>query len=169
MTGPTNFTAGLTANTISATTYFNLPVTSDTFTTAATFTSSTGIITFARNFGGNYTATGLTGSTTAFTYSNNVFTIGRNGTTSLTSLINTVTGFTINGNLTVTGTSTVGNLTVTASTNLNGTITSVALSGTTDRLVEVNSGGTVSATRAIVDAYISTGSTPATLLNTYRS
>ena len=73
VSGPTNFTNGLTANTISATTYQNLPVTADTFVTA-------------------------------FTYSNNTFTIGRNqGLTPLTSLINTVTGLTINGNLTVTG------------------------------------------------------------------
>ena len=71
--GNTIISSGLTATTISATTYQNLPVTADTFTTG-------------------------------FTYSNNTFTISRNqGQPSLTATINTVTGFTVNGNITVTG------------------------------------------------------------------
>jgi fibronectin-binding autotransporter adhesin len=72
VTGNTSL-QGLTASTISATTYQNLPVTADTFTTA-------------------------------FTYSNNVFTISRNQEQpNLTATINTVTGLTVNGILTVTG------------------------------------------------------------------
>jgi hypothetical protein len=117
VTGATIFTNGLTANTISATTYQNLPFTADTFTTA-------------------------------FTYSNNVFTISRNqGQSSLTATINTMTGLTVNG-----------------STALNGSITSNVLTGTTDRMVQVNSGGTISATQEIISAYISSGSTAANLL-----
>jgi hypothetical protein len=165
VSGPTNFLSGLTANTISATTYQNLPVTADTFTTAATFSVSTGIITFNRNNNTpNYTVTGLTGFTSAFTYSNNVFTISRSGTSNLTALINTVTGFTINGNLTVTGTSTVNNLTITGTTALNGPINSGTLSGTTTRMLEVSSGGSVTATKEIITAYITSGGTAANLL-----
>jgi len=123
--GATIFTNGLTANTISATTYLNLPVTADSFTTA-------------------------------FTYSNNVFTIGRNqGLSALTATINTVTGFTINGALTVTGASA-----------LNGTISSTSLTGTTDRLVEANSGGTVTSSKQIITAYLTSGGTIANLLET---
>jgi hypothetical protein len=165
VSGPTNFLSGLTANTISATTYQNLPVTADTFTTAATYSVSTGIITFNRNNNTpNYTVTGLTGFTSAFTYSNNVFTISRSGTSNLTALINTVTGFTINGNLTVTGTSTVNNLTITGTTALNGPINSGTLSGSTTRMLEVSSGGSVTATKEIITAYITSGGTASNLL-----
>jgi hypothetical protein len=67
VTGATNFTNGLTANTISATTYQNLPIDPDTFVTG-------------------------------FTYNNNVFTIKQNnGQPDLTALINSVTGWTVNG------------------------------------------------------------------------
>jgi len=123
VTGNTIVNSGLTATTISATTYQNLPVTADTFTTG-------------------------------FTYSNNVFTLSRNqGLSSLTALINTMSGLTINGALTVTGT-----------TALNGSITSTALTGTTDRMMEVSSGGTVSASRQIISAYLTSGGTVANLL-----
>jgi hypothetical protein len=112
-----NVFTGITANTISATTYQNLPVTADTFTTG-------------------------------FTYSNNTFTISRNQSLPpLTAVINIMTGLTVNG-----------------STALNGTITSNALTGTTDRMVQVSSGGTISATQEIISAYISSGSTTANLL-----
>ena len=74
---------GITATTISATTYQNLPVTADTFTTG-------------------------------FTYSNNTFTIERNqGLSNLTATINSVTGLTVNGNLTVTGNTSLQDLTAT--------------------------------------------------------
>jgi len=90
VSGATNFTGGLTANTFSATTYLNLPVTADTFITA-------------------------------FTYSNNVFTISRNqGLSSLTATISTVTGFTVNGDLTITG-----------NTNIGGGLTANTISATT--------------------------------------
>lgn len=81
---------GLTANTISATTYQNLPIDPDTYVTA-------------------------------FTYNDNVFTISQNnGQPDLTAIIDTVTGWTVNGNLVVTGNTTVGgNLTVTGNTGIN--------------------------------------------------
>lgn len=70
VSGATTFTSGLTANTISATTYVNLPL--DIRVTGATYSNNT------------------------FTYTNNT-----GGT--FNTLFNTVTGLTINGNLTVTG------------------------------------------------------------------
>jgi hypothetical protein len=175
VTGATNFTGGLTANTISATTYVNLPT--DIRVTGGTFSSGT--ITFRNNTGGTFNVTGVTSAdtfTTAFTYSNNVFTIGRNqNQPSLTATINTVTGWTVNGILTVTGntslqtftatTATVSsNLTVAGSSALNGTISSTNLAGPTNRVVQVNSGGTMSATADIITAYITSGGTAANLL-----
>jgi len=83
VTGNTSL-QGLSATTISATTYQNLPVTADTFTTG-------------------------------FTYSDNTFTISRNqGQPDLTTTINSVTGLTINGNLTVTGVTSLQTLSATS-------------------------------------------------------
>ena len=83
VTGPTTFTNGLTATTISATTYYNLPIDPDTFVTG-------------------------------FTYNNNLFTVKQNnGQPDLTAVINSVTGWTVNGNLTVTGNTSVQGLTAT--------------------------------------------------------
>ena len=60
VTGPTNFTGGLSANTISATTYFNLP--KDVFVTGGTY--SAGTATFTNNTGGTFDVTGFfTGNT----------------------------------------------------------------------------------------------------------
>ena len=55
-------------------------------------------------------------------------------------------------------------ITVTGTSNLNGTIISTNLTGTTSRFVEASSGGTISATRDIISAYLSSGGTTATLL-----
>jgi hypothetical protein len=132
ITGATNFTAGLTANTISATTYQNLPtdvrVTGSTYSNnTLTFTNNTGG-TFNVNFNtftgatinGNLSVTGTTSSgtisattyqnlptevfVTGATYSNNTFTYRNNTGGTFNVLFNTLTGATINGNLTVTGT-----------------------------------------------------------------
>lgn len=78
----------LTATTISATTYQNLPIDPDTYVTA-------------------------------FTYNDNVFTISQNnGQPDLTAIIDTVTGWTVNGNLNVTGDTVVDNLTATTVNNV---------------------------------------------------
>ena len=93
---------GLTATTISATTYQNLPVDPNYYVTA-------------------------------FTYNNNVFTIKQTGQSDLTALINTVTGWTVNGELTVTGNTSLqaftgtsgtinGDLTVTGNTTVRGNL-----------------------------------------------
>lgn len=117
VTGATYFSNGLSANTISATTYLNLPVDRNTFVTA-------------------------------FTYTSNTLTIRDNSGSTFSSVINIMTGLTING-----------------STQLNGIISSTNLSGSTDRVIEVSSGGTFSATRQIISAYITSATTQATLLS----
>jgi len=62
--GPTIFTSGLTANTISATTYYNLP--KDVFVTGGTYSSGTAV--FTNNTGGTFSVTGFSTSTgTSFT------------------------------------------------------------------------------------------------------
>ena len=76
VTGTTNLTGGLTANTISATTYQNLPIDPNTYITG-------------------------------FTYSSNTFTINDNSGNTFNATINTVTGWTVNGDLTVTGNTSV--------------------------------------------------------------
>ena len=160
VSGPTTFISGLTASTISATTYQNLP--RDVFVTGGTFSSGT--ITFRNNTGGTFNVVGLVSAdtfTTAFTYSNNVFTLSRNqGQSNLTATINSVTGWTVNGNTSITG-----NLIVTGTSALNGTISSSGLAGSTDRVVQVSSGGTISATLDIVSGYITSGGTVALLLD----
>ena len=55
VTGNTIFQSGLTANTISATTYYNLPT--DVFVTGGTYTSGNAI--FTNNTGGTFTVTGF--------------------------------------------------------------------------------------------------------------
>ena len=154
VTGATNFTNGLSATTISATTYFNLPT--DVRVTGGTYSSGTA--TFTNNTGGTFNVTGFSTGTTLGTYltgasySNNVLTFTTNSGTSSTVTINTKTGLTVNGNITITGTSA-----------LNGGITSTSYTGTTSRLVESSSGGTVTATRAIISGYISDATTIAAL------
>ena len=61
---------------------------------------------------------------------------------------------------------TINTLTVTGTSNLNGTITSTNLSGSTDRIVQVSSGGTLSASQGIIQAYIDPLGSVATSLNT---
>ena len=131
-TGPVIFISGLTANTISATTYLNLPL--DIRTTGATY--SNGTATFTNNNSTTYTLTGLTlpftggtvtGSTnyingltantisattylnlpldirtTGGTYSNNTFTFTNNTGGTYSVLFNTLTGLTVNGVLSAT-------------------------------------------------------------------
>jgi hypothetical protein len=130
---------------------------------AATFNiSTTGNVT-AQNFFGN--GSNLSGITTidtfvtGFTYNNNNLIISRNqGQPNLTANISLMTGLTISGQLSAT------TLNVSSTSNLNGTITSNNLSGSTDRLVEVTSGGTMFATKQIISAYIQSATTISNLL-----
>jgi hypothetical protein len=79
VTGPTNFINGLSANTISATTYYNLPI--DVYTTGATYSNGTAV--FKNNTGGTFNLTGLyTGATDVYvtggTYTEGVTTFKNN-------------------------------------------------------------------------------------------
>ena len=164
VTGTTFFTSGLSANTISGGTFYGngsgLTGVTDYYVTGGSF--NVGTLTLNRQ-NGSLIVTGFTSTdtfTTAFTYSNNVFTISRNqGLPTLTATINSVTGWTVNGNTSITG-----NLIVTGTSTLNGTISSSGLAGSTNRMVQVSSGGTLSATADIISAYITSGGTAALLL-----
>jgi hypothetical protein len=102
-------TGTLIVPTISATTYQNLPVDPDTFVTG-------------------------------FTYGNNIFTIKQNnGQPDLTALINSVTGWTVNGGLTVTGNTSIN--AVTATTINSGTVTVTNTSGTPSQATSFDSTG----------------------------
>jgi hypothetical protein len=84
VSGPTNFTNGLTADTISATTYYNLPVTADTYVTGFSLTND--VITLSQNREDEYSA--FTISLSAYTGTTDIFT--RNETySSTTSTIST--------------------------------------------------------------------------------
>jgi len=140
MGGNDIYSAGtITSNVISATTYQNLPVDPNTFVTG--FTYGNNVFTLQQNNGqpdltasinnvtgwtvnGNLTATTISATTyqnlpvdpntfvTAFTYNNNVLTLKQNnGQPDLTTVINSVTGWTVTGGLTAT--------TISASTYLN--------------------------------------------------
>jgi hypothetical protein len=105
VTGNTVFTLGVSATTISATTYQNLPT--DIRVTGGTY--SNGTTTFRNNTGGTFNVTGYyTGSTdnnqytTGFTYNNNTFTLSDNSGTTLSARFNSVTGLTVNGVLSAT-------------------------------------------------------------------
>lgn len=174
VTGSTTFTNGLTANTISATTYQNLP--KDIFVTGGTY--SNGSTTFTNNTGGTFTITGFstttpfTGGTvsgattftngltantisattyqnlpidpdtftTGYTYNENTFTIKQNnGQPDLTATINSVTGMTVNGDLTVTGNTSMN--AVTATTINSGTVTVTNTSGTPSQAASFDSTG----------------------------
>ena len=147
VTGSTTFTNGLTANTISATTYQNLPT--DIRVTGGTYSNGTTI--FTNNTGGTFNVTGFyTGLTdndryvTGFTYNNNTFTISDNSGSTFNSTFNVVTGLTVNGVLSattyqnlptdvfVTG-GTYGNGTTTFTNNTGGTFNVTGYyTGTTD-------------------------------------
>ena len=88
VTGPTTFTNGLTANTISATTYYGLP--NDVYVTGGTYSAGTAI--FTNNSGSTFNVSGFgTSSTdttvTGGTYSNGITTFTNNtgGTFNVTS------------------------------------------------------------------------------------
>ena len=92
VTGSTEFTNGLTANTISASTYQNLPI--DVFVTGGTY--SLGTTTFTNNTGGTFNVSGFfTGSTdnyiTGGTFDKNTETLTL---TDITGGTITITGFT---------------------------------------------------------------------------
>ena len=128
--------------------------TSDTFVTGGTYAAGT--TTFTNNSGGTFNVSGyytggtITPSVTGFTYSNNNLTIKQsNGDLSV--VVNTMTGLTVNGNLTYTGQTnnpiyTAGTVTASHIPNWNNSnIQTVILSAATTSI----SGGTNIANGAI--------------------
>jgi hypothetical protein len=105
--GNSTITGTTSSGTISATTYQNLPT--DVRVTGGTYNNSNGTATFTNNTGGTFNVTGFFTSVndvrvTGATYSNNTFTYTNNTGGTFSVLFNTLTGATINGNLTITGT-----------------------------------------------------------------
>ncbi len=90
VTGSTSFTNGLTANTISATTYQNLPT--DVRVTGGTY--SAGTITFTNNTGGTFNVTGLTTGSTS-TISGDYLPLSGGTVTGTTTFTNGLTANTI--------------------------------------------------------------------------
>jgi hypothetical protein len=125
----------LSANTISASTYYNLPT--DIKITGGTY--SNGTTTFTNNTGGTFTVTGYyTGSTEIFTtgatYNSNTFTYTNNTGGTYSVLFNVVTGLTVNGNLTITGNTsfqaiTGATLNITGDTKLSNSVSAKTLIG----------------------------------------
>ena len=164
VTGATIFTGGLTANTISATTYQNLP--QDIFVTGGTYSGDT--IIFTNNTGGTFNVTGLyTGGTDVFvtgaTKSGDVATFTNNtgGTFTLTGLTDTfVTGGTYSGStiiftnnsggtFDVTGITTSSAFTggtVTGATSFTGGLTANTISATTITSPSISPYGLIVAT-----------------------
>jgi hypothetical protein len=136
VSGGTEFTNGLTANTISASTYQNLPI--DVFVTGGTY--SNGNITFTNNTGGTFNVSGFfTGST------DNYITGGTFNKNTETLTLTNVTGGTINisgfTDIFVTG-GTYSNGNITFTNNTGGTFSVSGLfTGSTDVYV---TGGTYS-------------------------
>jgi len=103
VTGATSFSGGLTATTISATTYENLPL--DVTVTGGSYSNGTAV--FTNNTGGTFNVSGFyTGATDVFvtgaTYDNaNTFTFTNNTGGTFNVLFNTVTGLTVNGDISV--------------------------------------------------------------------
>ena len=86
VSGPTNFVSGLSANTISATTYLNLPT--DVRVTGGTY--SNGTATFTNNTGGTFNITGFTNPFTGGTVTGD--TIFTNNVTATTISATTIIG-----------------------------------------------------------------------------
>jgi len=94
-------TGVISSNTLSATTYLNLPL--DIFVTGGTYNNTTGEATFVNNTGGTFNVYGFfTGQTdtvlSAFTYNNaNTLTISDTSGNAFSSTVNTMTGLTVTG------------------------------------------------------------------------
>ena len=147
-----NTFTGITSDTISATTYQNLPT--DIRVTGGTF--SNGTATFTNNTGGTFNVTGFfPGSqdifTTGATYNNaNTLTFTNNTGGTFNVLFNTVTGITVNGNATVTGNTSVNG-------NISGnTIFSTQSSGDEGGQIDLfkpQTNTTISGTSVSIDVY----------------
>jgi len=139
-----SITSGLTATTISATTYQNLPSQSGTGVSAFSYAPTTGILTITKNDTTTLTA-GTFSYVTATTLSANVLSVTSNGGSTTTTTINATTGGTYapsTGTVTLTGTGSLGTISlgtdfVTAST-LSDNVISVTKNGGTSTTTTIN-------------------------------
>jgi len=114
VTGATIFQSGLTANTISATTYYNLPSQSGTGISAFSYNQSTGLLTITKNDTTTLTAGTFSYITATTLSSANVLSVTSNGSSPTTTTINAVTGGTYsNGTITLSGTGSVNGTQIT--------------------------------------------------------
>jgi hypothetical protein len=105
VTGNTIFQSGLTANTISATTYQNLPSQSGTGVSSFSYSPTTGVLTITKNDTNTLTAGTFSYVSATTLSSSNVLSVSSNGGTPTTTTINAVTGGTYsNGTITLSGT-----------------------------------------------------------------
>ena len=169
VSGNTIVTGTLSASTISATTYQNLPI--DVSVTGGTLTSI-GTAVFTNNTGGTFSISGFNTSNTdititGITNNNNLITITNNTGGTSSTLFNTVTGLTVNGNLNITGL-TLSN-TISATTYQNLPSTSGLITGITNNnnLITItnNTGGTSSTLFNTVTGLTVNGNLSATTIN----
>lgn len=100
---------------------------------------------------------------TGFTYNNsNEFTISDSTGGTFSATFNITTGLTVNGLISA-STITATTLTIETTSNLYGSV-NTSFTGTTSRVVESSSGGTLSATKEFIDSFLIPGSAPAVLL-----
>ena len=146
VTGPANFTNGLTANTISASTYQNLPVSAVTSGTGISATTSGGVVTII-NTAPNQTVTITGGTNIQITGSYPNFGIAVTGTTSGSGAYLPLSGGTMSGDL-ITPNITANTLNATGLTTTNG-ITSTG--GITFKQVTINSSYTATTSDYMID------------------
>jgi hypothetical protein len=149
VTGNTVFTSGLTANTISATTYYNLP--KDVFVTGGTYSAAASTLIFTNNTGGTFNVSGITTSTqftggtvsgaTVFTSGLTANTLNVTSNTLLSGLTATTISATTYNNLPNTLYTGNGSLSGNRVVNIDGYTLNFSGSGATNNLVL--SGGSV--------------------------
>ena len=133
---------------------------------------SGGTVTGATNFSNNLSATTIFSGSTNL---GSIFALAGSGVQSVGQGTNIITGGTANNPIintslspvfTSVSASTISGNTVTISglSSLNGGITSSSFSGTTNRIVQSDTGGTFTATQQIITAYLVSGGTTANLL-----
>jgi hypothetical protein len=108
VTGNTIFQSGLTANTISATTYQNLPSQSGTGVSSFSYSPTTGVLTITKNDTNTLTAGTFSYVSATTLSSSNILSVTSNGGSPTTTTINAVTGGTYsNGTITLSGSGTI--------------------------------------------------------------
>jgi hypothetical protein len=148
--GATNFTNGLTANTISATTYINLP--KDVFVTGGTYSAAASTLIFTNNTGGTFNISAITASATFTGGTVNGSTIFNSGLTANTLNVTSNTrlaGLTAN---TISATTYINLPTYISATTLSSNVLSVTSGNSTALTYTINAvtGGTYNSATGII-------------------